>query len=131
MSVRRVGVVGSRDYQGRQWFDIHFAGFLESAKDYDATIFITGGARGPDSWAEAFARKHKFPVKVHRADWEKHGRGAGMRRNTLIVKDSDYIIAFWDGKSRGTLDTMRKAKNAGKAVLVITEEGDHVWWNDL
>jgi hypothetical protein len=31
-----------------------------------------------------------------------------LEKNSLIVKDSDIIIAFWDTKSRIVLDAIRK-----------------------
>lgn len=39
-------------------------------------------------------------------------------RNGLIVKYSDEVYAFWDGKSKGTLDGIKKAKIAGKMIKV-------------
>jgi hypothetical protein len=44
-------------------------------------------------------------------------------RNTQIVEHSDIVVAFWDRKSRGTVDTMEKAKKAGKRLIVIDPLG--------
>lgn len=35
-------------------------------------------------------------------------------RNEKIVEESNYVVAFWDGKSPGTADTRRKARKAKK-----------------
>jgi hypothetical protein len=51
------------------------------------------------------------------------GRTAGFTSNTTIVRDSDVVIAFWDGKSTGTLDTIEKAKALGKPVGVVLPDG--------
>lgn len=109
----RVAIVGSRDFRSERLVRSVVRDLAPDA------VVITGGARGVDSWAEDEARKRGLLVVVHRADWRGAGRGAGMLRNTKIVIDCDSVIAFWDGKSRGTADTIAKARKAGKAVEVI------------
>ena len=42
-----------------------------------------------------------------------------MIRNTDIVKNSDIVVAFWDGESKGTLDSIRKAENLNKGLMII------------
>lgn len=37
-----------------------------------------------------------------------------MFRNAWIVEDADQVVAFWDGKSRGTQAGIDNAKAAGK-----------------
>jgi len=43
---------------------------------------------------------------------------AAYWRNGLIVNDSDGVIAFWDGKSNGTRDSIEKAREAGNLLEV-------------
>ena len=73
-----------------------------------------------DSWAAEAAREAGLEVEVYLPDWDKHGKAAGFLRNTDIVAASDAILAFHDGVSRGTMDTVKKAKAAGKRASVIT-----------
>ena len=40
-----------------------------------------------------------------------------------IVDDCDFVVAFWDGESAGTLDTIRKACRVNKEVLIYI----HPW----
>lgn len=82
---------------------------------------VTGGAGGPDSWAEAFARIHRLPCRVFYPDWNKFGKKAGALRNKQIVDYCDQLIAFWDGTSKGTLISIELAKKAGKLKKVYTE----------
>ncbi len=77
------------------------------------TIVVTGGAKGVDSIAEATATERGLGVTVHRPDYSKGGRAAPLARNSLIVADADRVVAFWDGQSRGTADTIGKAEKAG------------------
>jgi hypothetical protein len=58
------------------------------------------------------------PVTRLIPDWKKHGRAAGIIRNTDIVKQADKVVAFWDGKSKGTQDTIGKARKANKLLYV-------------
>jgi hypothetical protein len=53
------------------------------------------------------------------ADWTRHGKVAGFLRNTTIVESADVVVAFWGERSRGTGNTVAKARAAGKKVLVI------------
>ena len=63
---------------------------------------ISGGANGPDTWAEEVAKDMGIEVLVFKPDWKTYGKGAGYRRNYDIVKNADHILIFWDGASKGT-----------------------------
>lgn len=117
----RVGIVGSRDYPdlASVW------AFVEklAARQPDA-IIVSGGARGVDTVAAVAGRFFDLEVKEWEPEWEKYGRYmAPIARNTTIVEDSDVLIAFWDGVSTGTKDSLDKAKARGMKVKVITPGG--------
>jgi len=40
-------------------------------------------------------------------------------RNTLIIEDSDYVLALPSKDSKGTWDSIRKAQNLNKRVKII------------
>lgn len=116
----RVAIVGSREYPA--------LGRVEAAvRDLpDGTIVVSGGARGVDDAAERCARARGLTVVLHRAEWQRDGRldrGAGYARNHRIVADADRVLAFWDGRSRGTTHTVSLAVAAGKPVTVIGPDG--------
>ena len=88
-----------------------------SCVDDEITI-VEGGARGTDALAKRYALERGFILKEFPADWDKNGRAAGPIRNSEMVdfikdKENRAAIFFWDGKSRGTGDCMRKADRAG------------------
>lgn len=57
---------------------------------------------------------------VFRPDYQKFGRlAAFLARNTEIIEKSDVIFAFWDGKSRGTMDSINKTKKLKKQLFII------------
>lgn len=102
----KVAIVGSRTYRSPGNV-ADFIGGLPS----DA-IIVSGGARGVDSWAVEYAGEHL--TEVYQAEWDKYGHSAGFRRNQLIVDACDELYAFWDGLSKGTLDSIQRAARAGK-----------------
>ena len=75
------------------------------------TEIVSGLARGVDTLALEYALKHGFPVKKFPADWKKFGRSAGPRRNEQMAEYSDYGVAVWDGRSRGTRHMMELMKD--------------------
>ena len=111
----KLAIVGSRG--------ITDMSVLISALDgYDITEIVSGGARGVDTMSEDYAVAHDIDTVIFEADWSKHGRSAGYKRNVLIVEYADEVLALWDGKSRGTKHTIDIAHRAGKPVRVITVE---------
>lgn len=77
---------------------------------------ISGGAKGADSLAERFATEKGLETLIILPDWKTYGKAAGVRRNELIVKEADLVVAFWDGKSAGTKNTIELAKKAKKKI---------------
>ena len=112
----RVAIVGSRGYPDR----IAVEAYVWTLSP--GSVVVTGGAPGPDTWAAEEIEQRSIEglsVEVYPADWETHGRAAGPVRNTTIVERCDRVVAFWDGQSKGTLDTIRKAVRAGKPVEIV------------
>lgn len=83
------------------------------------TVIISGGARGVDRLAVSWAKFMGMETLEYLPDWNKYGKSAGMRRNSDIVANCDRLVAFWDGSSKGTKDSIDKAKLAGKEVEII------------
>lgn len=82
----------------------------------------TGADAIAQSWAEADPRipaPERFP-----ADWDTFGRSAGPIRNkrmvsTLDPERGDYVIAAWNGSSRGTGHAVDTARKAGLHVIEV------------
>lgn len=73
---------------------------------------LEGGARGADSFARIAAKVLALDWEEVHADWAKHFKRAGKIRNTQMLDLApEYVVAFWDGLSTGTLDTITKAVN--------------------
>lgn len=117
----KLAVVGSRSFRDR--LTVFF--FLEEYRKVfgDSLSFVSGGCpSGPDRFAEEFAHLNGIPITIFPANWNEHGRAAGFVRNSFIVDECDEVIAFWDGKSNGTRDTINKAKKQNKEVVIVNEK---------
>ena len=66
-------------------------------------------------------RKFGLNYKTILPEWEKYGKVAGFRRNLLIIAGADKIVAFWDGKSRGTKHSIDIARMTGIHVKIYDE----------
>ena len=88
----------------------------------DTTRIISGGARGVDACAREYALAHRIPFTEILPDYRRHGRGAPLKRNLLIVEQADLVLAFWDGKSRGTRFVIDTCEKTGKPIRVIRKE---------
>lgn len=80
---------------------------------------ISGGATGVDALGERFAHEHNLPLRIVPADWKTYGRSAGPRRNEQMVRMAGTLVAFWDGKSRGTKNMIKMAWKHGLIVKVV------------
>lgn len=82
------------------------------------TVVVSGGARGVDLVAATCAKGNGLEVVEHKPDYAKHGKRAPLERNTTIVADCDELHAWPAPWSRGTWDTIRKARTARKPCVV-------------
>ena len=94
-------------------------------KDCPNIEIISGTANGADRFGEAFALKYGIEVKRFPARWDKYGKGAGYVRNKIMAQyaaksdELGVLIAFWDGKSRGTKMMIDLARENNLRVFVI------------
>jgi hypothetical protein len=111
-----IAIIGSRSITDKAQIYQKLDQIFRSRKPDEV---VSGGAKGPDTLGVLWARENGVSVKEFLPDWAKYGRSAGFKRNTQIVESADLVIAFWDGESRGTLDSINKAKKLGKRVEII------------
>ena len=109
----KVAIIGSRNL----WVND-----LENYVPKDVTEIISGGAKGVDSCARAYARKNGLKLTEFFPDYKKYGRPAPLKRNIDIIKSADLVLAFWDGKSRGTKFSIDKCKEFNIPVKVLTPQ---------
>lgn len=103
-------IVGSRGIK-----DIDISMYLPE----NVECIISGGAVGADTIAERYADKQGIHKIIIKPKYELYGRAAPIKRNKEMVDMCDQLLAFWDGRSRGTKYTISYAKKMGKIVRVI------------
>ena len=127
----KLGITGSRSITQFDFMPY----FMMKDKDFRAfcrkhglsrrkiTKVISGGARGIDSIAfqtaasagirnlQCLPDRKKFPGKLFLKAFQE--------RNKQIVDSCDILLAIWDGKSRGTKNTLAYARRIHKPAFLI------------
>ena len=80
---------------------------------------VSGTAAGADTLGERYAQEKGYEVKKFPAQWDLYGKSAGYKRNQQMAEYADGLIAFWDGKSRGTKHMIDIANKMGLKVRVV------------
>jgi hypothetical protein len=112
-----IAVVGSRNFTNYDLLKQKLDSIINDRK-FDNITIISGGASGADTLAEKYAKENNYGLIVKNAEWNKYGKSAGYKRNVEIVNLSNLVVAFWDGKSRGTNNTINIAKGKGIEVII-------------
>lgn len=118
ISKYRVIIAGCRDFADYELLKEKCDFYLQNNKKEDIVI-VTGHAPGADALGERYAQERGFLLETYPADWKAHGRAAGPLRNARMASAANSLIAFWDGKSRGTKNMIETAKNHNLKVVVV------------
>ena len=119
-------VVGSRGFADYELLESTLDKLLINYRDI---TIVSGGAKGADSLAEEYAAANGYECMVFKADWQQHGRAAGIIRNEQMHKyiaqyEKRGCVAFWDGQSRGTYSNFELAKKYNNPLRIIrTDKG--------
>lgn len=111
----RVAIVGSRHFGSEALWERAYATLCENIPA-NATEIVSGGAIGVDTLAERYAKENHLRLKVFPPDYDLFGKRAPILRNDEIVAYSQYVIAIWDGSSRGTAYTISACLEKGVPV---------------
>lgn len=111
----KLAIIGSRGFN-----DINLLNETLNPLIFQIELVVSGGAKGADKMGEEWAKRHGIDTLIFQAEWNKYGKSAGFIRNEDIIKNADYVIAFWDQKSKGTLHSINLAKELKKPIRIIT-----------
>jgi len=112
----KLAIIGSRSFKDYELLETTVNGIFQHK---DITTIVSGGASGADTLAEQYACRYNIETVIHKADWSRYGKAAGPMRNKYIINDCDTLLAFWDGKSKGTLNSINTATKQNKDIIVI------------
>lgn len=104
-------------------------------------IIVSGGAKGADSLGEMYAREKGYTIERYLPKWNNlsvpncvvkynsygrpynamagHNRNQEMLNAVLENQDGGCVVAFWDGRSRGTENMINISKKANVEVKVV------------
>jgi predicted Rossmann fold nucleotide-binding protein DprA/Smf involved in DNA uptake len=112
----KLAICGSRDLD----FNINtILRLIVECKISTITEVVSGGASGIDKSAKDFAEEYVGYYKEFPADWKKHGKSAGPRRNQQIAAYSDGLLVIWDGNSRGSKNCKEEFLKLNKPIYEI------------
>ncbi|WP_332606822.1 DUF2493 domain-containing protein [Bacillus spizizenii] len=114
----KVIVAGGRDFSDYELLRRKLNSALRNRQN-EKIIIVSGKARGADSLGERYAREKGYEISEHPADWDKFGKAAGYIRNKEMAEEADALMAFWDGKSRGTKHMIDLAKKNGLRISIV------------
>lgn len=102
----KVIIAGGRDFDNYQYLKDccdYIVDILKvTAEEPIEIVIVSGAAKGADKLGERYASEKNYKVNRYPADWDTYGKSAGFRRNEVMAKNADVLIAFWDGTSKGT-----------------------------
>ena len=85
----------------------------------NTTEIVSGGAKGIDQCAAEYAQAHGLKLTVFLPEYNLYGRVAPLKRNDEIIIYADEVIAFWDGRSKGTAYVIEKCRKQNKPVKTV------------
>ena len=112
-------IAGGRDFMDYNLLKEKTDKILQEKKVTHKIVIISGCARGADTLGLRYASENTFDVEEYPADWDKYGKKAGYVRNVEMAENADALIAFWDGKSKGTKHMIDIATERNLPIRVI------------
>lgn len=98
---------------------------------FTPTEIVSGGADGVDALGEKWSRLNSVDAKTFQANWNKHGKSAGPKRNKKMANYADAAVIVWDGESAGTRNMLENALASRLDVYVQPVGYEGIIPNDL
>ena len=118
ISKYKVIIAGCRDFADYELLKEKCDFYLQN-KEKEDIVIVSGHASGADALGERYAQERGLQLETYPADWKVHGRAAGSIRNAKMASVAHTLIAFWNGKSRGTKNMIDTATKRGLKVSVV------------
>lgn len=105
----KIAVIGSRTFSD---YDL----LVDTLKCIHITQIVSGGDLGADKLAEKYSQEKNIPL--HIIPHTEHPETLGSSRTYNIISTAQMVVAFWDGKSPGTADMLKYARQKGKKIVL-------------
>lgn len=118
MSTVKIVIAGSRTITDERPVWERIDAWLEGKSILPESVEVyCGCAKGADMIGLRWAESRGAQIRRFPADWERHGRAAGMLRNLDMVQAKpDWVLVFVDkplDESRGSAHMVAAAREAG------------------
>ena len=118
-------VAGSRGFNDYREFCFWVDSYIDYLK-VDDFCFVSGAAmKGPDDMIIRYAKENNYVCFEYAAEWDEHGKAAGMIRNAAMREVITHLLAFWDGVSPGTKEMIIGSHDHGGievATIIVTPD---------
>lgn len=105
----KVAVIGTRSFNDYELLARKLNLFLMEV--FDPIILVGESGYGAGKLALKWAEWNWYRCQIFRPDKERHGVIAAFHiRNREMTKAANWCVAFWNGKSKGTKDTLALAE---------------------
>jgi hypothetical protein len=84
---------------------------------------INGKAQGADRLSSMWAKSRGVPFEEHEAEWNKHRRSAGFRRNLWMLRNTNPGLAAAFPGHEGTAHMVLHCQKAGLEVVEFAYRG--------
>lgn len=132
--MKRLLITGSRDIFRLEERQLVLSWMDRTIDEGGYDVVVHGAARGVDSLADRIATTwDRWPITVerHPADWDRHGKAAGPRRNLEMVRmGAAGCLAFPRGVTGGTWHCLTEAVRAGIPTMVVALTASSAHDND-
>lgn len=108
-------VCGGRNFSDSKYLE---EGLRQCMKWWNLNYIVTGGAKGADTLAHSWAAKHGLMTKIMYADWDTHGKAAGIIRNREMLGEKPDVVIAFDG-GIGTENMITISRKAGVPVFIL------------
>jgi hypothetical protein len=112
----KIIIAGGRDFTDYAYLTEKVKHLLSEQTNIE---IVSGCAQGADSLGAQYAKENNIPLKLFPAQWDLYGKSAGYKRNLQMAEYADALIAFWDGKSKGTKNMLYLAQFLELNVRII------------
>lgn len=125
----KLGIIGSRRrstlFDRKIVFTIVEKAIKKCIDNGQQLIIVSGGARGPDTFAEEAADFYTLDKIIHLIpEGPEHFAKRAYFRNGLIAQDSDIVFALvHQDRKGGTENTIEHCLNLKKKVFIVDDQG--------
>lgn len=120
-----IAIIGSRKYKNKEiMFAILDNMFLSMSRKM--IYFISGGADGPDTWAEEWCKSRGHDFEEYPILDDEHP----FDRNKRVALDADWIVGFVnrDQYRSGTWNTIRYFREQYKdGLYIVYDQNGDAW----